>query len=262
MLTSVNSTSIQVFLNRLLVLEGLAVATNLPPGKVVFGMWEPFELLSSSDETSTIIAMQGRKLGENGKQVDRARVSEVQELPKSDGGSRSDYDTQKQGTVSGPVVEKTLKSSSEPKLVDQGESKREKLVSAPHKDLPLQGQALLTNLTINGEVWIVPGVWRHLQLQLQHDLSALSLSNATTVDGKSLSKGEMVLALWEDNNWHRGRVVNLLENNLLEIFFVDWGNTELMKREEVVRMESVPGCEKLEAIKDLAVRGFLHKVLV
>ena len=56
--------------------------------------------------------------------------------------------------------------------------------------------------------------------------------------------------------------MNLLENDLLEIFFVDWGNTELMKREEVVRMESVPGCAKLKAIKDLAVRGFLHKVLV
>ena len=73
-------------------------------------------------------------------------------------------------------------------------------------------------------------------------------------------EGEMVLALWEDNNWHRGRVVSLLENNLLEVFFVDWGNIELMKRGEVVRMKSVPGYENLEAIRDLAVQGFLYKV--
>merc|ERR1712192_22090 len=70
----------------------------------------------------------------------------------------------------------------------------------------------------------------------------------------------MVLALWEDHNWHRGRVVSLLENNMLEVFFVDWGNIELMKRGEVVRMKSLPGCEKFEAIRDLAIQGFLHKV--
>ena len=70
------------------------------------------------------------------------------------------------------------------------------------------------------------------------------------------------MALWEDALWYRGRVVSILKDNLLEVFFVDWGNTELMKREEVVRMKNVPGCEKLQAVRDLAVPGFLHKVYI
>ena len=232
------------------MLEGLAVATSsLPPGKIVFGMWEKFELPSSGDENNV---GRGGISSESEKHVNKARVSEVKEMHKLEGGSRSDYGTLKPSTVS---VEKS-KCSSEHKLV-----KLEKLVSTRYRDLPLQGRALLTNLTIKGEVWIVPEVWRPLQEQLQHDLSALSLGDQTTSDGKSLTEGEMVLALWEDLNWHRGRVVSFLESNLLEVFFVDWGNIELMKREEVVRMKSVPGHEKLETIRDLAVQGYLQKVL-
>lgn len=230
------------------------MATSLPPGKIVFGMWEKFELPSSGDENNFV--RRGIS-SENEKHVNKARVSEVKEMPTSEGGSRSDYGTLKPSHVS---VEKS-KCSSEQKLVKLGESKKENLVSARYQDLPLQGRALLTNLTIKGEVWIVPEVWRPLQEQLQHDLSALSLGDQTTSDGKPLTEGEMVLALWEDHNWHRGRVVSLLESNLLEVLFVDWGNIELMKRGEVVKMKSVPGYEKLETIRDLAVQGYLQKVL-
>ena len=225
------------------------MATNLPPGKIVFGMWEKFELPFNGDESNV---RRGGISSESEKHVNKARVSEVKEMHKLEGGSRSDYGTLKPSTVS---VEKS-KCSSEHKLV-----KLEKLVSTRYRDLPLQGRSLLTNLTIKGEVWIIPEVWRPLQEQLQHDLSALSLGDQTTSDGKSLTEGEMVLALWEDLNWHRGRVVSFLESNLLEVFFVDWGNIELMKREEVVRMKSVPGHEKLETIRDLAVQGYLQKVL-
>ena len=236
------------------------MTTNLPLGKVVFGTWERFELPCSSDDSDSIGGRE-RKLNENKKHVERARVSQVERLPKSEGGSRSDYGTLKPGTVSGSVVEKSSEGSSEPNSAKLDEGKKEMQVSAIYEDLPpREGQALLTNLTMKGEVWIVPEVWRSLQQQLQHELSALSLGDQTTTDVKSLTKGEIVLALWEDANWYRGRVVSLLENNLLEVFFVDWGNTELMKREEVVRMKSVPGCENLEAVRDLAVSGFLHKV--
>merc|ERR1712112_132206 len=99
-------------------------------------------------------------------------------------------------------------------LVEEG-------VPAPCENLPLQGLALLTNLTIKGEVWFVPEVFKSLQQQLLRDLSTLSLAvqfHQTTTDVKSLTKGEVVLALWEDALWYRGRVVSILKDNLLEVF--------------------------------------------
>ena len=159
MLTLVNSTPLQIYLNSLLALEGLAVTTNLPLGnKVVFGIWEKVDLPCSSDESNAIGGRE-RKSNEKKKHAERARVSPVKELPKSECGIRSDYGTLKPGTVSGSVVVKSSKGSSEPKSVKLDEGQ----VSAPSKDLPpRQGQALLTNLTIKGEVWIVPEVWRDL----------------------------------------------------------------------------------------------------
>ena len=80
------------------------MTTNLPLGKVVFGVWEKFELPCSSDK-SNAIGRQGRKLNE--KPSERARVEQVEGLPKSEGGSRSDYGTLKPGTVSGSVMKKS-----------------------------------------------------------------------------------------------------------------------------------------------------------
>ena len=50
MLISSNTFSNQVFINRLLVLEGLAVATCLPPGRIIFGIWEKFNLSSEREQ--------------------------------------------------------------------------------------------------------------------------------------------------------------------------------------------------------------------
>ena len=69
-----------------------------------------------------------------------------------------------------------------------------------------------------------------------------------------------MLACWEDGCWYRGRVTQLLQDDLLEVFFVDWGNIELMELGEVVRMKDMPIYEQVGKVRDLAVQGFLHKV--
>ena len=293
------------------------MAISLPPTKIVFGIWEKFELPRSSDESIADIGgklsgceEQSEKVNEpghqgvleskdgNGMSKPKGGLSTLEggsRLPKPEGGSRkeigrehsksdlgsrlprgengrrtpnpyqggsrSDYGTLKPSTVSGSTVEKPSKGSSEHEMVKHGGGTRKKELSTPYKDLPSQGKAILTNLTVRGEVWFIPEVWRPLQEKLQHDLSVLALEDQGLFDNNSLVIGERVLALWEDTNWHRGRVVSLLENNALEVFFVDWGNIELVKRDEVVRMANVPDYAKLESVHDLAVEGYLQKVL-
>ena len=44
--------------------------------------------------------------------------------------------------------------------------------------------------------------------------------------------GQVVAARWSDDCWYRGQVVNMKQGKL-EIFFVDFGNTEKVDKEDV-----------------------------
>ena len=49
---------------------------------------------------------------------------------------------------------------------------------------------------------------------------------------ESWRMGQVVAGRWSDDCWYRGQVVNM-KHGKLEIFFVDFGNTEKVEREDV-----------------------------
>ena len=120
-------------------------------------------------------------------------------------------------------------------------------------DLEVADEAVVTNLTAGGEVWLVPGCRRTRQAEL----GAL-LRQAVTCGGeeRELVPGEAVLAAWEDCTWYRGTVVQVLEDRV-RVLFVDWGNKEDMARREVTPLRWVSVAAELLVLPAVAVRCVL-----
>ena len=236
------------------------MATCLPPGRVIFGIWEKFNL-SSEREQNKIET--GEAVIEAERHVERENVCENKILS-SEVIIRGGIDVT-QPCMSSHIEPRPFRVKMSIDLLQEGapeELESEKDIQEVASDFPAHGQALLTNLTVDGEVWFVPESWRSLHEQLQLDLSDLSQVARQSSGGSclNLKVGERVLACWEDGCWYRGRVTQLLQDDLLEVFFVDWGNIELMELGEVVSMNDLPRYEQVGKVRDLAVQGFLHKV--
>ena len=237
------------------------MATCLPPGRVIFGIWEKF-ILASKREQKKIET--GEAVIEAERHVEGKKVCENKILSSQvsiRGGIDETRPCMSSHIKPGPSRGRTSNASLQEGAPEELES--EKDIQEESSDFPAHGQALLTNLTVDGEVWFVPELWRSLHEQLQLDLSDLSQVARQSLGGSclpNLKVGERVLACWEDGCWYRGRVTQLLQDDLLEVFFVDWGNIELMELGEVVRMKDLPRYEQVGKVRDLAVQGFLHKV--
>ena len=236
------------------------MATCLPPGRVIFGIWEKF-ILSSKREGNKIET--GEAMIEAERREEEKKVYENNILS-SKVSIRGGIDETRPCMFS-HIEPRPSRVKTSNDLLQEGapeELESEKDTPEVSSDFPAHGQALLTNLTVDGEVWFVPESWRSLHEQLQLDLSELSQVARQSSGGSclNLKVGERVLACWEDGCWYRGGVTQLLRNDLLEVFFVDWGNIELMELGEVVRMKDMPRYEQVAKVRDLAVQGFLHKV--
>ena len=236
------------------------MATCLPPGRVIFGKWEKF-ILSSKPEGNK--SERGEATNEAERHKEGRKVC-ANKIPSSEVSIRGGID-QTRPCMSSYIEPRPSRVKTSNDLLQEGapeEVESEKDIQEVASDFPAQGQALLTNLTVDGEVWFVPESWRSLHEQLQLDLSELSQVARQSSGGSclNLKVGERVLACWEDGCWYRGRVTQLLQDDLLEVFFVDWGNIELMELGEVVRMKDMPRYEQVGKVRDLAVQGFLHKV--
>ena len=46
-------------------------------------------------------------------------------------------------------------------------------------------------------------------------------------------QGQVVAARWSDNCWYRGQVTGVKNRQKMEVFFVDFGNTEQVDREDL-----------------------------
>ena len=46
-------------------------------------------------------------------------------------------------------------------------------------------------------------------------------------------QGQVVAARWSDNCWYRGQVTGVKNRQKMEVFFVDFGNTERVDREDL-----------------------------
>ena len=242
------------------MLEGLAVATCLPPGRVIFGNWEKFTLPTKREQKKIET---GEAVIEAERHVEGKEVCENKILS-SEGSIRGGIDVTRPCMSSHIEPRPSRVKTSNDLLQERAPEKleSEKDIQEVSSDFPAHGQALLTNLTVDGEVWFVPESWRSLHEKLQLDLLDLSQVARQSSGGSclNLKVGERVLACWEDGCWYRGRVTQLLQDDLLEVFFVDWGNIELMEMGEVVRMKDTPRYEQVGKVRDLAVQGFLHKV--
>ena len=123
-----------------------------------------------------------------------------------------------------------------------------------------KGQAVLTNLESSGVVWLVPGSSRRHQEELQRLLLEVQHQ---PLAGRPLEVGEAVLALWpEDDSWHRATVLELQGEGHCRVLvhFVDWGNTEVMERKELVDVAEVERGQDLLLVPGLVVQTVLQGV--
>lgn len=70
------------------------------------------------------------------------------------------------------------------------------------------------------------------------------------------SNGQLCAAKWsEDGNWYRGAVVDRPDHRMVEVYFLDYGNTELVEKSQLRELR-----DDLKAFPPFAVQCKLHHI--